>query len=51
MKKVINYFMHEATDEALAIIKNAGFDGLDLGFKIMNEQECRNFSEEAKKFR
>ena len=51
MKKVINYYMHEATDEALSIIKKAGFDGLDLGFKLMNEQECKNFLEEAKRFR
>lgn len=51
MKKVINYIMQDCTDEVLEIIKKSGFDGLDLGFNNMNEEECEKFPETAKKFR
>lgn len=51
MKKVINYIMQDCSDEILSIIKNAGFDGLDLGFNLLNEEDCKNFPETAKKFR
>lgn len=51
MRKSINYIMEEATDEVLDIMKKSGFDGLDVYFNNMNDEQCKNFPKTAEKFR
>ena len=51
MRKSINFIMDDATDEILDIIKKAGFDGLDLFFRRMDDEKCNNFPKTAEKYK